>query len=226
MRAIGHSQRPPVSSRSPISVLIADEQPVFRAGLRKTLEAYTDIDVVAEAASGEACLHEVMQHQPNVVILEIGFSDLSSLEVMQRLHQQSRNRRGRKTPRVLVLSARYDSKYVTEFMQAGATGFITKLEDGTQIVRHIRHVARGGRSMCQRALDNWGPPPPELDLTPRELEVLKLLASGHDNGVIAEALTVVLGTVKNYVTRIYNKIEVNSRAQAVAWAWQNGIMTA
>lgn len=211
------------SKSNPIKVLIVDDHPVFRMAIGHILSHYSDIEVVGEAANGNDALQKVKTLKPTVVILDINLPDMSGLEVLNQLSQMRTKLAS--SPNVLVLSAHDDCYHITGMINAGAKGYLIKTEESEKIVNGVRKVARGLRVMSEEALNNWIPSASsEKSLTARELEVLKLMAQGYNNLPIAEKLLVGVGTVSNYISKIYRKLEVRTRAQAVVWAWQNGII--
>ena len=188
------------SKSSAIQVLVADKHPLFRAGIRQELEQYPDIEVIAEAANGSEVLEQVESYQPTVLILDLNLRQISGLEVMIRLNEMKNKTKNetKKIPYVLVLSSYCDCHHVTSMMNAGAMGYLTKWEEAGSIVEGIRKVASGLRALSQEVLDKWQPmlSAQIIDLTTRELEVLKLVAHGHSNISIANLLMITVGTVK------------------------------
>ena len=226
-RQAGHS---PQSSDEPIRVLIADDHPIVRSGLRNEILKHSDMRVIGEAVNGQEALRLVQTHRPAVLILDIRLPDISGIKVIKRLKEQARTASGAPFPHVLALSAYCDREYITSMIAAGAKGYLLKDEDPSQIVQGVRDVlldkpAFSG-SVLAELLAPTAMPAQKVGLTRRELSVLKLMARGYTNSQIAETLVITEGTVKNYVTTIYNKLpDVNSRAEAVAWAWENGIIS-
>lgn len=205
-----------------IRVLIADDHPVVRAGIRDELAKHEDLDLAGEATNGDQALELARRLEPDVLLLDISMPGLSAVKVARQLQQLP------KPPHILVLSAFGDLESVQAMLRAGVRGYMLKDEDPGGITEGIRKVARGDRWLSSEigATIAIGASQPPLDaqLTPRELEVLSLMALGMSNDQIASELTITEGTVKNHVSSLYTKLGVNSRAEAVAWAWKNGIV--
>ena len=209
-----------------IQVLLADDHPAVRAGIRGALEKAADVVVVGEAGDGEEALRLVEELRPDVALLDCRLPGLEGVQVAEAIRE-----RGLPT-RVLALSAYADDKYVYGMLQAGAAGYLLKEEALETVVEAVRAVAWGEEWYSQQVMAKvaaWAReetvlPPKMAGLTEREVEVLRLLARGWDNRHIAEALCIAGQTVKNHVTSIYARLNVHSRAEVVAWAWQHGVM--
>ncbi|MFP4344525.1 MAG: response regulator [Anaerolineales bacterium] len=209
------------------TVVVVDDHPVVRAGMRALLESARDLNVLAEGATGAEALELVARHQPDVLVLDVNLPDLSGLEVARRLQTRG------DTPAILILSVRDDRRTIFELLASGAAGYVLKDEAPERLVHAVRVVARGeswlspavAREVIARAVT-----PQELPsegvlepLTPRESEVLSLLAQGLDNAAIAERLVVTKRTVQNHVSTIYSKLGVSSRTQAALYALRHGL---
>lgn len=209
-----------------VRVLLADDHPAVRAGIRGALEKAPDIVVVGDAADGEAALQLIEEHRPDVALLDCRLPGLSGAEVAAKVRE-----RGLPT-RVLALSAYTEDQYVYGMLQAGAVGYLLKDEALDTVVTAVRAVAKGKEWYSPPVMAKiaaWArgetPLPSGVGgLTERELEVLQLLARGWDNRRIAEELEISEGTAKNHVVRVYDKLGVHSRAEAVAWAWEQGVV--
>lgn len=208
-----------------ISVILADDHPALLTGLCTALQEATDIEVLACAARGDEALELVQTLRPDVALLDCRLPGLDGPQVAQAICDQ-----GLPT-RVLVLSAYASDTYVYRMLTAGAAGYLVKEEALETVVTAVRTVAHGGcwfSPVVQPQVTAWTegatPQPTEVAaLTPREREVLQLVAQGLDNARIAENLSIAEGTVKNHVAGIYGKLNVRSRAEAVAWAWQHDL---
>ncbi len=213
---------------APIRLIIADDHPVFRSGLRTHLEQVPDIDLLAEAATGNEALRLAETLHPDVMLLDLEMPGLSGIEITQHLRDQQSD------IHVLILSAFEDEEYIFGVLDVGAAGYLTKQEPLDLILEAIRGVARGETGWLSRRIaamfidrhrahSRQGK---ELlsDLSDREREVLHLLALGHTNDEIGARLFISESTVKKHVNSIYDKIDVNTRAQAVAWMWKNGLV--
>ena len=219
-----------------IRVLVADDQPLVRAGVAALLAAEDDIEVVATASDGLQALESATSLQPDVACLDVRMPGLSGIEVARALAG-----RGEDEPAVpvLILTTFDIDEYVFEALEAGASGFLLKDAEPEEIVRAVRNVAAGNGTLDQavtrrvlrefsrrRALQRVSTITEAADhLTPREREILELLAQGMSNDEIAEALTVEVSTIKSHLVRILTKLGVRSRLQAVVWAYQNKVVT-
>jgi DNA-binding NarL/FixJ family response regulator len=213
-----------------IRVVIADDQAVVRGGLRMILESEADIEVTGEAADGRHALDLVRELDPDVVLMDIRMPTLDGIEATRRLVTSG----GR--ARVLVLTTYDLDENVYDALKAGAAGFLVKTESPARLVQAVRVVAAGeallAPDITRRLVDRFvtgmrpnTPAPPELDvLSPRELEVLRLVARGLSNAEIAETLFVSDGTVKTHVARILSKLGLRDRVQVVVFAYERGIV--
>jgi DNA-binding NarL/FixJ family response regulator len=211
-----------------IRVLLADDHPVVRSGIRALLEKAPDITVVGEASDGTEALRLVDQLKPDVLLLDMELPVLTGVEVAQRLQV------ARDPVRILALSAHDDEQYIFGLLSNGAVGYMTKDEALTTITDAVRGVARGEAGWLSRRITakvlqrKVAGAESQADhsaaLSARERQVLRLVAQGNPNEQIASTLCISDGTVKNHVTNIYSKLGVRTRAEAVAWAWKQGIM--
>lgn len=212
-----------------ITVIIIDDHPVVRAGIRTVLDQTSDITVVTEGTTGAEALNLTAQHQPDVLVLDVSLPDVSGMEVTHQLQERET------APAILVLTAHNDSQTVFELLENGAMGYVLKDEALETLAKAVRAAARGeswlsptvARQVVRRAVAPQNPPseaPPYLSLTPREMDVLRLLAQGLDNAAIAAQLVITKRTVQNHVSNIYNKLEVNSRTEAALWAIRQGVI--
>lgn len=201
----------------PIRVVLADDHPAMRAGLRALLEASGVVEVVGEAATGLEAVRVVQAMRPDVLVLDMELPELSGVEVAERLAAD-----GCET-RILAFSAHDDPAYVSRLLQVGAAGYITKDKPPTMVVEAVQAVARGeGRWFVTMTPPDVAPP--GGDLTAREVQVLREMARGGANEQIATALHISGNTVRNHVSNIYQKLGVHSWREAVAWAWERGLV--
>jgi DNA-binding NarL/FixJ family response regulator len=208
-----------------IKVLLADDHPALRAGIKGMLEK-ADIEVVGEAGDGDEALRLAERLLPDVLVLDAVMPGLRAPQVIRRLRETCPNLR------VLVLTAYDENELVFGLLEAGAVGYVLKEEALETIEAAVRAVARGeswlsqkvGAKVMKKALGQEAAEEEAIPLTERELEVLQLVAKGWSNQRIAEELSISEGTVKNHVMNIYTKLGVHSRAEAVAWAWQQGLV--
>ncbi len=222
----------------PIRVLIADDQPLVRRGLALILGPDPAIEVVAEAQHGEQAVALAHEHRPDVVVMDIRMPVLDGVGATERL--------ARELPgcRVLALSTFDLDEYVVAALRAGAYGFLPKDVSPEELLAAVRTVHTGEAAVAPRLLTRListyvtaphrtQPPAPAAgtgagpgELTPREVEVWRLLATGLDNAEIARALELSVSTVKNYITSIFGKLSVRDRAQAVIAAYESGLVEA
>jgi DNA-binding NarL/FixJ family response regulator len=213
-------------------VVIADDQELVRAGLRTIIDAEPDLEVVGEAADGEAAVTLALSARPDVVLMDVRMPGLDGIRATERIVACDDL-----STRVLVLTTFDVDEYVYDAMRVGASGFLLKDLPAEQLVDAIRQVARGSDallapSVTRRLVERLAllrPPPPATsqairDLTARELEVLRLMAKGLSNAEIAGDLTVSDNTVKTHVARVLMKLEVRDRVQAVILAYESGLM--
>ena len=199
-----------------IRVVLVDDHPALRMGLRIMLEQAPDIQVVAEAGSGAEALACIQSLRPDVAVLDCQLPDVSGMEVAGQV------RRLGLPVRILALSAYSDDQVVQSMIQAGALGYLLKDEAPAGIVEAVRAAARGeGRwsAAVVSKLAAWAVQPPQAaELTERERDVLRLLGRGWDNQRIAGHLHISERTVRFHLRNIYDKIGAHTRAEAVVWA--------
>ena len=213
-------------------VLIADDQPLVRVGLRKILEAEADLEVVAEAPDGEEAVAETRLHRPDVVLMDIRMPALDGIEATRRIVA------AQPATRVVILTTFGLDGYVYDALRAGASGFMLKDAPPEEIVAAVRIVARGeallAPAVTRAVIEEFArrPEPREPvvpvaveQLTPREREVLDLLARGLSNPEICRELVVSDATAKTHVARILQKLGVRDRVQAVIYAYESGLVT-
>jgi DNA-binding NarL/FixJ family response regulator len=208
-----------------VRVLIADDHPLVRQGLQAALAPMPDVEVVAEAATGQAAVREAVLHRPDVVVMDLQMPELNGIEATRELA------RSVPTAAVLVLTMFDDDDSVFAAMRAGARGYVLKGAEQQEIARAIAAVAAGqaifGPAVATRVLAYFATPPvtptPFPELTAREREVLDLLAAGHTNHQIADQLTLSAKTVANHISAIFAKLQVADRTQAILRARDAGL---
>jgi DNA-binding NarL/FixJ family response regulator len=213
-----------------IRVLLVDDQALIRAGFRMILDAEDDIEVVGECADGTQAVDSVRRLKPDVVLMDIRMPEMDGIEATRLVAY------GDGAPKVLMLTTFDLDEYVYDALRAGASGFLLKDVPAEQLVDGIRVVAEGDAllapSVTKRLIHEFSRgavaqqnAPPELDeLTPRELEVFKLIARGMSNAEIAAELIVSETTVKTHVARVLMKLGVRDRVQAVVLAYESGVV--
>ena len=211
----------------PIRVVIADDHPLFRDGLRAMFESEPDIELVGEAATGLEAVSLAGQLLPDVVLMDIQMPDLDGIEATRRVIAESPN------TRVLVVTMFEDDDSVLAAMRAGARGYVVKGMRSSDAIRAIRAVAAGeaifSPAIASRLLSMLAEASPAArpavfpELTERERQTLELIAQGHKNAVIAERLHLSPKTVRNYVTSIFDKLQLADRSQAIVKAREAGL---
>ena len=215
------------------SLVIVDDQGMVRAGFRSLLDGEPGLEVVGEASDGEQAVSVVRRLQPDVTLMDIRMPVLDGLAATRRIVEE-----GIPT-KVLVLTTFDLDEYVFEALRAGASGFLLKDAPAEELAAAVRTVAAGDSllapSVTRRVIDAFvrraapvthGPAPRLAQLTPRELEVLGLLARGLSNLDIAERLFVSEGTTKTHVSNVLAKLGLRDRVQAVIFAYENGVVVA
>jgi DNA-binding NarL/FixJ family response regulator len=210
-----------------IRVLVVDDHPVFRAGLVAILDDLDDIDVVAQAADGKQAIHEVASHRPDVVLMDLRMPGIGGLEATARITADHPN------TAVVVLTMDSDDDSVFAALRAGARGYLLKEADGDDVQRALHAVSKGeavfGPRIAERVISFFAAPrlataaDPFPQLTPREREILHLIAQGLDNVAIARRLVLSEKSIRNRVSDILTKLRARSRAEAVALARDAGL---
>ena len=202
-----------------IHVVIVDDHPIVRAGMRQVLDAAADIIVVAEGASGGDALRLMAEHRPDVLVLDVNLPDVNGVEVTRRLRTLTAS------AAILILTFHDEEEMVVGLLDAGADGYVVKDDATETLASAVRAVARGESWLSPkiagkvvRHARGETPAEPPSPLTPREQEVLRLVAEGLDNEAIARQLKLARRTVQNHVSAIYGKLGVASRAEAMLYA--------
>jgi DNA-binding NarL/FixJ family response regulator len=216
----------------PVRVMIADDQVLVRTGLRMILEVEADLEVVGEAGDGNEALSVARESNPDVVLMDVRMPGMDGLEATRRLLVG-----GERDPQVIILTTFDLDDYVYEALRAGASGFVLKDMPPEQLVAAIHTVANGEsllspvitrrliEAFVQRPPDGARTPPPELQLlTPRETDILRLIARGLSNAEIAAAAFVSEPTVKTHVARILMKLGLRDRVQVVVYAYEHRLV--
>jgi DNA-binding NarL/FixJ family response regulator len=213
------------------SVLIADDQALVRVGLRKILEAEPETEVVGEAGDGEDAIGEARRLRPDLVLMDIRMPVLDGIEATRRIVSEQ------PATRVLILTTFGLDTYVYDALRAGASGFMLKDSPPEEIVAAVRIVASGEsllapavtRAVIEEFARQQPAPAPTVpttfsELTPREREVFDLLARGLSNPEICEQLVISEATAKTHVARIFQKLDLRDRVQAVIYAYETGLV--
>ncbi|GMB09145.1 LuxR family two component transcriptional regulator [Thermolongibacillus altinsuensis] len=217
-------------------IVIIDDHKLFREGIKRILDFEEEFEVVAEGSDGEEALELVRQHRPDVVLMDINMPNVNGVEATRRLIEAYPD------TKVIILSIHDDENYVMHALQTGAMGYLLKEMDADALIEAVKVVAEGGSYLHPKVTHNLvkeyrrlvsGDQPEQEKqkqevrmpfhlLTRRECEVLQLLADGKSNKAIADALYISEKTVKNHVSNILQKMNVNDRTQAVVVAIKNG----
>jgi len=225
--------RPDSSAATTIRVVIVDDQPLIRQGFSMILAAHADIAIVGEAADGAAGLEVIAATKPDVVLMDIRMPGLDGIEA-------TRIARASADTKILILTTFDLDEYVTDALAAGASGFVLKDATPDELLHAVRVVARGDAllspavttRLIERILptlmttpDRVAPSPAELELlTDREIEVLRLVASGRANAEIGQDLHISEATVKTHVSHVLTKLGLRDRVQAVIAAYELGLL--
>ncbi|MEW6278248.1 MAG: response regulator transcription factor [Candidatus Eremiobacterota bacterium] len=204
----------------PYRIVIADDHPLVRSGIRATLAEESDLELVGEACDGDEALRLVVSQRPDLLVVDLSMPGLAADELIGQAREHLPELKA------LVLSAYDDDVFVRRLMQARISGYLLKDEAADNLVEAIRAIRRGAVWFSQGvALKMMGVNGDPLgDLTPRERQVLERIARGMDNQAIAEDLHLAEQTVRNYASTIYEKIGVGSRVEAVVWARERGVL--
>jgi DNA-binding NarL/FixJ family response regulator len=211
-----------------IRVLLADDHRLVRAGLRALLQSLEGVQVVAEAGNGYEALQLAQQHQPDIVIMDIGMEGLNGLEAAARIVKST------PAPRVIILSMHANEEYVRRSLQAGAAGYLLKGAEPAELELAIHAVMRGesyltpavSKQVVQDYLQGSGvKPDPLQDLTPRQREVLQLIAEGNSTKEIAHKLNLSIKTVETHRGELMNRLDIHDVAGLVRYAIRTGLVT-
>ncbi|MFC9086018.1 response regulator [Nocardiopsis dassonvillei] len=217
---------------APIRVLVCDDQVLIRTGLVTIIDAQPDLEVAGECGDGKAAVELAERLRPDVVVMDVRMPVLDGIEATRRLAGAGVDR----PVKVLVVTTFNLDEYVYEALRAGASGFLLKDAPPAQLLHGIRTVSTGAalldpevtRQLVGRYAARIRPPDAaaaDARLTPRELEVLRLIANGLSNGEIAASLFISQETVKTFVSRILTKLDLRDRVQAVVYAYRQGLVT-
>jgi DNA-binding NarL/FixJ family response regulator len=209
-----------------IRVLVADDHTLFREGLKALLASLPDADVIAEAATGQEVIDKALEHQPDVILMDIQMPDINGIEASRKILEKSPH------VGILMLTMFDDDESVFSAMRAGARGYILKGADQAELLRAIHAAANGealfSQSIATKLMRFFSAPRPDLplnafpELTERERELLSLIAQGRSNTEIARSLDISSKTVRNHVSNIFSKLQVADRATAIIKAREAG----
>ena len=208
-----------------IKVIIADDHPIVRAGLKQIITEEHDISVAGEAGNGAELLSWVRRQDYDVILLDLSMPGMDGLDVLKQLKSEQ--------PRlpVVILTVHPEAQYALRILRAGASGYLTKSSAPTELVRAIRKVHRGGKYLTATlaekiafALDANTDRPAHEGLSDREYQVLCLIASGKSVSQIAAELALSVKTISTYRSRLLEKMQMKSNAELTHYAFQNGLV--
>ncbi len=214
----------PSVAEETVTIVVADDHHVVRSGLRLLLEVEDDFTVVAEAADAESALRSVLGHKPTVLVLDLNMpGDVSSLEAIPQVGERSPG------TSVVVLTMQEDPSFARAALQAGARGYVLKDSANTELVEAVRRAAAGETYLAPRlgaalATTPAVPSGPPDNLTPREVEVLRLIALGHTNAAVSKQLYLSIRTVESHRAHIQQKLGLSSRAELVRYALDHELL--
>lgn len=206
-------------------VLIADDHPVFRFGLQMLIQVEPGMDVVGEATTGAEAIEMAEKLEPDVILMDINMPAINGIEATRRILER------RPETGILIITM-FDDETLFAAVRAGARGYVLKGADGDETLRAIRAVANGEAIFSPAVAERLNrffsgmpstPDRPFPELTPREAEILELIAQGYTNNAIAEQLVISPKTVRNQVSSIFSKMQVADRAQAIIKARDAGL---
>jgi DNA-binding NarL/FixJ family response regulator len=216
-----------------IRLVLADDQDLMREGLRMMMSAHADIEVVGEARTGRELVEQARLRRPDVALVDVRMPEMDGITAAGELSRLP------KPPRVVMLTTFDHDDHVYDALRAGATGFLLKTTPPDRLIAAIRAAADGesllsaeiARRLAERFASgprpaSGGVPPALEELTPRERDVLRLIARGLGNREIADELIMSVATVKTHVNRIFRKLGIGERAQAVVLAYESGFVSA
>jgi DNA-binding NarL/FixJ family response regulator len=211
-----------MTALSNIRLLIVDDHPIVRQGLKNLLETYPQLSVVAEAADGEQALVQAIGHKPDVILMDVNLPKLNGYEATKAILTAW------PAARIIVLTNQDDAQVLRQFVEAGVKGFFLKDVPLETLVQTIQQVAQDAPLSLSPELANkleasLAAPKRRDDLTERECQVLAALCKGYSNQQLADLLCVSPKTVHNHLYSIYSKIGVHSRAEAMVWAIEAGL---
>ncbi|GAA5511449.1 transcriptional regulatory protein LiaR [Deinococcus carri] len=214
----------PETQTRPITLLLVDDHPVVRKGTRELLEGEADLRVVGEAESGEEAIRQARSLTPDVILMDVSMPGMNGIEATRAIKAE------RPGVGVLVLTSYDDDAYVFALLEAGAAGYLLKNASEDDLLGAVRAVAAGesalhpsvARKVLERFSTHQTPTPPEDALSPRELEVLRVAATGRTNKEIARDLDISPRTVQVHLANIFSKLGVGSRTEAVLYGIKRG----
>ena len=210
-----------------MKILVADDHGIVRSGIKLLLERQADLDVVAEAEDGVQAVSRALSERPDLCILDVGMPRMTGLQAAREIRSQL------PSTRVLILSMHDDEHYLFEALKAGASGYVLKREADQDLVGAVRAVASGEAFLTNAAersiIRRWmadGAEGPRIPLTPREEEVVKLIAEAHTNAQIASILHLSEKTIESHRANVLRKLGMRDRVELVRYAIRRGLIEA
>jgi DNA-binding NarL/FixJ family response regulator len=210
-----------------LRILVADDHGIVRSGLKMLIERHDGMRVVAEAEDGVAAVEAALRERPDIAILDVSMPRMTGLQAAREIRAQCPR------TRVLLLSMHDDERYVFDALKAGASGYVLKRQADAELIEAVRAVAAGGRFLSATAdagvmqeLIDRGEEEPNDPLTPRELDVVKLIAEAYTNRQIAEILKVSEKTVESHRANVLGKLGMRDRVELVRYAIRRGLVEA
>jgi len=210
-----------------IRILIADDHTIFRSGLRLLLASEPEFEVVGEAENGEQAITLAQQLVPDVILMDIGMPGINGYEATKRLKELLPE------VKVLVLTMHRSEEYFFQMLEAGASGYVLKGAETSDLIQSVRTVSRGevflyptmaARLVEEYLRDHSGKPGLSKKLTPRETQILQMIADGYANKEIADSLVISPSTVHSHLTNLMQKLELTRRHELVQYARQHGLI--
>ncbi|MFN2452722.1 MAG: response regulator [Pyrinomonadaceae bacterium] len=209
---------------SKLRILLADDHKAMREGLKMLINAQPDMEVISEADDGMKAWQQAQECQPDLVVMDVSMPELNGAKATEKLKQQSAS------IKVLALTAHEDRSYVSQLLEAGASGYVLKVAAAAELINAIRTVAAGGiyldPAVAGKVLSNYKQPPKgearHHALTAREEEVMRLFAEGYTNKEIAARLALSVKTIETHKANAMEKLDLRSRAQVVRYALGEG----
>jgi two-component system, NarL family, response regulator NreC len=210
------------ASAEPIRIVLADDHTVVRAGLRMLLDHESDFEVVAEASDIDGARRYVRGHHARVLVLDLNMPGGSSLEAIPTIREESPD------TQIVVLTMQKELAFAREALSAGALGYVLKEAADDELIEAVRRAAVGESYLNPKLgarMASKPPPGPPDDLSPREVDVLRLIALGHTNAEIGEQLNLSVRTVETHRSHIQQKLGLSSRAELVGYALKRGLIS-
>jgi len=216
----------------PIRLLVVEDQLLFREGLKSLLAAHADLQIIGEATTGAEALQQAQIHAPDVVLLDLNLPDIDGIEVCSQIKGLV------PVTKIVILTVNRDLSYLLRAMKAGACGYLTKDTPSERVAATVRQVYHEGSNLepllADRLLAEFASPTQRKEesnydaglasLSPREKEILKMVADGKPNKIIADELDISEHTVRNHISNIFQKLHVNNRTEATVIALKKGLI--